>query len=215
MKYLRLTIIGLCLLFLFACDEEEAAIDPDAFKEKALVEESKGQPPPIEQETDEENVDPVDMEAENDILAEYLDEEIEHARVWLQLGANKEIEELYVVHIREGELLNPNIESSARYPEDVIQLSGSRFIDGSVTYSTNGDGTINVYHVPLRWEENTPDDFDEENMKIFTESIVKNPELIELEQGDAEDIKALIEKIKNPTDDDQSSYRDKYNPCQP
>lgn len=196
MKYIRLTIAGLCLFFLFACDNEEAAIDPDAFKEEALVEESKGQPPLIEPETDEEDVDPVEIEAGEDILAEYPDQEIEYARVWLQLGANKEIEELYVVHIREGELLNPNIESSARYPEDVIQLSGSRFVDGSVTYSTNGDGTINVYHVPLRWEENTPDDFEEEDMRIFTESIVENPELVELEQGDAEDIKTLIEKIK-------------------
>lgn len=26
----------------------------------------------------------------------------------------------------------------------------------SVTYSSNGDGTINVYNVPLRWDGNYP-----------------------------------------------------------
>lgn len=57
---------------------------------------------------------------------------------------------MYVRHIPAGEPINHNDDTSANYSEDVIQLSGSRLVDGSVTYSGNGDGTINVYNVPLR-----------------------------------------------------------------
>ncbi|SES18263.1 hypothetical protein SAMN04487944_12241 [Gracilibacillus ureilyticus] len=78
---------------------------------------------------------------DNDPLSEYSSEQIEYARVWLQLGPNQEIDELNVWHIEAGEPLNPTDEKSAAYPEDVIQLAGSRLVDGSVTYSGNGDGT--------------------------------------------------------------------------
>lgn len=82
----------------------------------------------------------------------YSSEKIEYARVWLQLGPNQEIDELYVRHISAGEPINPNDDTSASYPEDVTQLAGSRLVDGSVTYHGNGDGTIHVYNVPLRWD---------------------------------------------------------------
>src|SRR5690606_31259373 len=80
--------------------------------------------------TDQEEKDPLD---------EYSHEQIEYARVWLQLGPNPDIDELNVLHIPAGTPLNPDDETSANYPEDVIQLAGSRLIDGSVTYSGNGD----------------------------------------------------------------------------
>ncbi len=89
---------------------------------------------------------------EEDALSEYSSEEIEYARVWLQLGPNQEVDELNVRYIPAGEPINPDDDTSANYPEDVIQLAGSRLVDGAVTYSGNGDGTINVYNVPLRWE---------------------------------------------------------------
>ncbi|ASK64095.1 hypothetical protein CFK37_19010 [Virgibacillus phasianinus] len=93
---------------------------------------------------------------ENNALSHYSSDEIEYARVWLELGPNQDINELNVRHILAGEPLNPNDETSANYPEDVVQLSGSRLVDGSVTYSSNGDGTINVYKVPLRWDGKNP-----------------------------------------------------------
>ncbi|API92415.1 hypothetical protein KM914_11270 [Virgibacillus pantothenticus] len=66
---------------------------------------------------------------------------MEYARVWLQLGEIKDVDELNVRHIPAGTPLNPDDETSVNYPEDVIQLAGSRLVDGSVTYSSNGDGT--------------------------------------------------------------------------
>ena len=85
-------------------------------------------------------------------LNDYSNEEIEYARIWLQLGANQELDHLYAKKIPAVTPLNPDDESSAVYPEEVIQLTGTRLVDGSITYSSNGDGTINLYTVPLRWD---------------------------------------------------------------
>ncbi|MFP7473449.1 hypothetical protein SFC55_20810 [Niallia taxi] len=124
-------------------------------------------------------------------LAPYSNEQIEYARVWLQLGANQEIDELNVRHIPVGEPINPNIDNSATYPEGVIQLSGSRLIDGSITYNGNGDGTINVYNAPMRWEA-PPPDVDEETLQEETEEILNNTKKIYIEPAKGEDIIKLI-----------------------
>ncbi|GIN21638.1 hypothetical protein [Siminovitchia fordii] len=127
---------------------------------------------------------------EEDALSEYSSQEIEYARVWLQLGPNQEVDELNVSYIPAGEPINPDDDTSASYPEDVIQLAGSRLVDGAVTYSGNGDGTINVYNVPLRWE--SPADVDNDFMKEYTEGILENTELVSIEPGDNEKIVELI-----------------------
>jgi hypothetical protein len=146
------------------------------------------------QETDEDSANTFDETG--DKLSEYTAQQIEYARVWLQLGPNQEIDELNVRIIPAGSPINPNDDTSANYPEDVIQLAGSRLVDGSVTYSGNGDGTINVYEVPLRWETSVPDDLDENYMKELTESIIENTELVYVDPGDDEKIIELIKLQK-------------------
>ncbi|CAG9621318.1 hypothetical protein [Sutcliffiella rhizosphaerae] len=148
-----------------------------------------------ESENDSERTTTVDDKEDRGILSEFSSEQIEYARVWLQLGVNQDLDELYARYIPAGEPINPNDETSANYPENVIQLSGSRMIDGSVTYSGNGDGTINVYNVPLRWETNVPEGLDENYMKELTESIIENTELIYVDPGNEEDIITLIELL--------------------
>ncbi|MBV5123643.1 hypothetical protein [Bacillus halotolerans] len=128
---------------------------------------------------------------EDNALAKYSSEKIEYARVWLQLGANQEIDELNVRHISAGEPINPNDDTSVSYPEDVIQLAGSRLVDGSVTYSGNGDGTIKVYNVPLRWDSS--DDLSKGVMREVTEDIIKNAKTVYVDTGDSEKIKRLID----------------------
>ncbi|MDM5300613.1 hypothetical protein AAHT66_00335 [Bacillus inaquosorum] len=128
---------------------------------------------------------------EDDVLAAYSSEKIEYARVWLQLGPNQEIDELNVRHISAGEPINPNDDTSASYPEDVIQLAGSRLVDGSVTYHGNGDGTIHVYNVPLRWD--SADDLDQGVMREVTENIIKNKKTVYVDTGDDAKIKRLID----------------------
>lgn len=122
-------------------------------------------------------------------LSEYSSEQIEYARVWLQLGANQEIDELNVRHIQAGEPINPYDNTSASYPEEVIQLAGSRLVDGSVTYSGNGDGTINIYNVPLRWDGSYP------ASENFYTNIIKNTKRVYVAKGDDIEIKELIEML--------------------
>ncbi|MFG6117807.1 MULTISPECIES: hypothetical protein [Thalassobacillus] len=141
------------------------------------------------EETSEEESDHANGSAEEDPLADYSSEEIEYARVWLQLGELKEVDELNVRHIPSGTPLNPDDETSADYPEDVIQLAGSRLVAGSVTYSGNGDGTINVYQVPLRWDGEYPAG------ESFYKEIIKSTELVAVDPGNEKDIIELIEVL--------------------
>jgi hypothetical protein len=137
-------------------------------------------------------------EKEN-LLAEYTDEEIEYARIWLQLGPNLQIDELNVMHIPAGTPLDPEYFPIVDYPEDVTQLSGSRIADGSVTYSSNGDGTINVYNVPLngRWYGgfSPAEDIDEAAMREEFEEIITNTKQVYVDPGEDEAVKKLIELI--------------------
>ncbi|WP_100011307.1 hypothetical protein [Lentibacillus sediminis] len=146
-----------------------------------------------EADTDSSATENSDMNADNkedkDPLSEYSSEQIEYARVWLQLGPNQELEELYVKHIPADTPLNPEDETSASYPEDVIQLSGTRLVSGSVTYSGNGDGTVNVYNVPLRWDGQYPAG------KEFYSNIIENTKLVSIDPGDDEEVIELIEVL--------------------
>ncbi len=119
-------------------------------------------------------------------LNQFTNEEIEYARIWLQLGPNQQLDELYIKHIPAGTPLNPDDTTSASYPEDVIQLAGSRLVDGSVTYSGNGNGTINVYNVPLRWDGINPAG---EQMYI---DIIQNTKLEYVDPGDVNEVIELI-----------------------
>ncbi len=146
-----------------------------------------------ESSEEEENED-------NNTLSGYSSEEIEYARVWLQLGPNQDIDELYVEHIPAGTPLDPNDEDNdVSYPEDVIQVSGSRIADGMITYSGNGDGTINVYDIPYgnRWYGGMPrpDDIDLEDVKEDMREMLENPESIYIEPGEDEAIINIIEKM--------------------
>ncbi|MBY0097945.1 hypothetical protein [Mesobacillus maritimus] len=146
----------------------------------------------ISSETDDnisEHSEGNDSNKEDTPLAQYSSEEIEYARVWLQLGPNKEIDGLYVRLIPAGTPLNPDDETSLNYPEDVIQLAGSRLIDGSVTYSGNGDGSINVYNVPLRWDGIYPAG------EEFYQEMIDQTKLVSIEPSEDEDVISLIKRI--------------------
>ena len=123
-------------------------------------------------------------------LSVYSTEQIEYARIWLQLGANQDIDELNVRHFPSGTPLNPNDDTSATYPEDVIQLAGSRLVDGSVTYSSNGDGTIQVYNVPLRWDSRYPAG------EKFYMDIIAHAKRVYVDPGEEQKIIDVIQLLK-------------------
>lgn len=123
-------------------------------------------------------------------LSQFSHIEIEYARVWLQLGENQDIDQLYAKQISAGEPLNPNDQTSVDYTENVIQLSGTRLIDGVVTYSSNGDGTVNVYNVPKRWDGKNP-----AGAEIY-EKIIGNTKQVYIDPGDDEKVIELIQVLK-------------------
>lgn len=82
----------------------------------------------------------------------YTKEQIEYASIWYHLGENQAIDEFNVLLIPKGTPLNAQDPKSGVYPEDVVQLTGSRLIDGSITYSKKDEDTINIYKVPTRWD---------------------------------------------------------------
>ncbi|MFE7063562.1 hypothetical protein ACFVAD_15550 [Sutcliffiella sp. NPDC057660] len=127
---------------------------------------------------------------DKELLSQYSSKQIEYARIWLQLGPNQEIDELNIRQFPAGEPINPNDDTSAKYSEDVIQLAGSRLVDGSVTYSGNGDGTINVYNVPLRWDGKYP-----AGEKFYTD-IIENTKLVYVNLGNDDKIVELIKLQK-------------------
>ncbi|UQZ75068.1 hypothetical protein C2I17_11205 [Niallia circulans] len=64
--------------------------------------------------------------------------------------------------------------------------------DGVITYSGNGDGTINLYDIPSHWPsaEQIKDP-----MQEYTKNIIEYPKEISIQPGNDEEVEKLI-KIK-------------------
>ncbi|MGY0694557.1 hypothetical protein ACW2QC_17545 [Virgibacillus sp. FSP13] len=157
--------------------------------EEAVTDDSKGT---SSKEKENKNSNDQSKVKEDSVLSEYSSNEIEYARVWLQIVGNKDIEELNVRHISAGEQVNPYDDDSVDYPEDVIALGGKIMAAGTVTYSGNGDGTINLYNVPSHWPNYKQIDV---SMEKYTEDIIKNTEQIYIDPGDDEEIIKVIKKL--------------------
>jgi membrane-bound lytic murein transglycosylase len=133
-------------------------------------------------------------------LTQYNSEQIEYARVWNQLGPLKNnmngMDELDVTKISKGTKVNPQVKNSAVYPENVVKLSAPMKAGGSITYSSNGDGTINVYkNVPYNWVDTSQSDSDKAE-KATKDAISKNIQTVKIKPTDNEQIAQLASKLK-------------------
>jgi len=63
---------------------------------------------------------------------------------------------------------------------------------GNVTYSSNGNGTINYYPVPTNWPESSQPKG--QTMKEYTENIANNPKVIKIDNGNDKEVEQLIKK---------------------
>lgn len=217
-----LLIITLLAVFIAACENPLEMISSDNNDEVVVNEELnesneetyKGSPSNNDDEgSDESNhqdtastnnfgqaenivEDPNDTE-ENDPLANYSVAEIEYARVWLEVVNNRDIETLKVGYISAGEPVGQYEGRSVKYPEDVVHLFTDFLAGGNVFYSSNGDGSINLYDVPTRWP--TPEDLKEERnqtMEEYTQSIIDNPQRVMIDPGDDQEVENIIKKIE-------------------
>lgn len=130
----------------------------------------------LKQNENNENANKTDSKEETTHLKGLSAKRIEYARVWNKLGPLKNLNTLkniYVEKIPKGSKVNPDIKNSARYQEDVTKISAPYRAGGSVTYSSNGDGTINVYtRVPYKWESG--EHVDKTKMEEATKDVIYN-----------------------------------------
>jgi hypothetical protein len=183
--------------------EDQVEGQSEASKETDNLKQNDSSNDSSSESADDQSNDDVSLNDDNESkedgvdLSNYSSEEIEYARVWHQLGPNQQIDTLYVTKIPAGAPINPNHEDvSATYPEDIVMLKGTRVVDGAVTYSGNGDGTINVYKVPARWDEKLGTKVDKNEIKKSTEMIAKETKTVTIKPFANEKIVEFIKKIK-------------------
>lgn len=133
-------------------------------------------------------------------LNNFSTEKIEYARVWYQLISTKNdlkgIRNVYVTKIPKGSKVNPQAQDSAVYKEDVVKLEAPMKAGGSVTYSSNGDGSINVYNsIPYKWESPQNSDYSQMD-KITRKAIEDNVETIYINPHDNKTVAKLANKVK-------------------
>lgn len=132
-------------------------------------------------------------------LDDYSAKEIEYARVWEQLGPMKNnmkgMDNLYVNEITKGSKVNPQAQNSAVYKEDVVKLEAPMRAGGSVTYSSNGDGTINVYNnIPYNWESSQTSDYSKMD-EVTRKAIEENIETLYVKPTDNKTVSELASKV--------------------
>lgn len=133
-------------------------------------------------------------------LNNFSTEKIEYARVWYQLVSTKNdlkgIRNVYVTKIPKGSKVNPQAQDSAVYKEDVVKLEAPMKAGGSVTYSSNGDGSINVYNsIPYKWESPQNSDYSQMD-KITRKAIEDNVETTYIKPHDNKTVAKLANKVK-------------------
>ena len=152
----------------------------------------------------EKNTDSNESHQSTDRNKSYLNnfssEKIEYARVWYQLISTKNdlkgIRNVYVTKIPKGSKVNPQAQDSAVYKENVVKLEAPMKAGGSVTYSSNGDGSINVYNsIPYKWESPQNSDYSQMD-KITRKAIEDNVETIYIKPHDNKTVAKLANKVK-------------------
>lgn len=133
-------------------------------------------------------------------LNNFNSEEIEYARVWYQLISTrndlKGIRDVYVTEIPKGSKVNPQAQNSAVYKENIVKLEAPMRAGGSITYSSNGDGTINVYNnIPYKWESSQTSDYSQMD-KVTRKAIEDNIETIYIKPHDNKVVAKLASKIR-------------------
>lgn len=191
------------LLLLAGCSDGEETIQSslsvesgDSEKEEVVEKkaDASDQEQEIESQTDEGTTDTTEESEEPEKLEDaYSAQEIEYARVWLNFGANQEVDRVYYEILPAGTPIIPEIEGSAVYPEEVMRLEGSRQVDGAITYSGNGDGTINLYQVPYNWNIST--EIEEAIYIQESEKVLETLETDYIEPMEDSDVSYMIEKL--------------------
>lgn len=117
--------------------------------------------------------------------------EIEYASVWLDYVNEPNPPQLSVSFKEKGDPINIYMgDDPIVYPEDVTILSGESIHDGSITYGSDGDGTIRVYDIPDRWHQQS-----DEEMREAAEEVLKTIKYKDVPAGNDDDVLNILSNM--------------------
>lgn len=130
-------------------------------------------------------------------LVNYSDDEIEYARVWLEIRSTGALNddagfELNVRTIKKGEPINPFHEGTVNWPFDVTVLSGKFSYQSTIAYRSNHDGSVTTYPLPSHWHYTEEEQNDTEFIKKMSQEILDDFTIVPTSPGDPETIERLI-----------------------
>ncbi|MGO3733339.1 MAG: hypothetical protein ACTJHC_09205 [Vagococcus sp.] len=130
-------------------------------------------------------------------LVNYSDDEIEYARVWLEIRSTEALNddagfELNVRTIKKGEPVNPFHEGTVNWPFDVTVLSGKFSYQSTIAYRSNHDGSVTTYPLPSHWHYTQEEQNDTEFIKKMSQEILDDFTIVPISPGDPETIERLI-----------------------
>lgn len=86
----------------------------------------------------------------------------------------------------------PFEDDSALFKEDVVTLTGEYTADGLVVFSSNGNGTVNLYDIPTHW----PGEYAmEDGVKAYTTKIADSPTKKSIPEGDIIDVLDVLDSM--------------------
>ncbi len=147
---------------------------------QTTLETAQGQGHDLLEEWRQAEANEAETNSDTTLFPNYTNEEIEYARMWHDYGKSDTPPRLTVSFYEAGTYINPYIEDSRLvYPEKVVVLTGEITGHGMVIYSSNEDGTVNLYDVPSHWHQDS-----EASMKRATEQVLQTVTTREVPDGD-------------------------------
>ena len=201
-------LLLLILLFLVGCGQADS-VQGRQFEDAELKEDSKEldeedtkqveeDTKQVEEDTEDASLDLEESTStnveQNSLLEEYSKDEIEYTRILLMTDAidsNSPI--IYVSHFPAGSPIAGYSDGSLDYPYDVTHLSGEFTAQGSITYTSHGDGSITIYPLPSHWHQ---EDQSEEGYREYTQEVLDNAETVNIVPGNDEDVVNKIESVE-------------------
>ncbi|MGY3751003.1 hypothetical protein [Vagococcus acidifermentans] len=97
--------------------------------------------------------------------------------------------------IPKGTPIFPELSENATYDNDVVKLYGDRSIDTPLVYSSNHDGSIQLYSFPSSWTSTNVDATDKDAVEKYAEDVVKTTRTVTIPEGNPTSVKEMIELL--------------------
>ncbi|WP_164470845.1 DUF1002 domain-containing protein [Vaginisenegalia massiliensis] len=119
-------------------------------------------------------------------------EQVQAAKVWLSLVGDQALDQAIQVYRQPaGMPVDHQNHLGATYPSVTYVLDGAQYI----TYSSNGDGTVQVYPVPKDWNSNDKEAKDPKWAQSYTQDLLNQAKRQEIKEVDSKKVSQVLEKM--------------------